>query len=58
MFGESGIEDQYDEDESWEAKGFLEGMEEADSDKKKKTQFQDEFGNEETEFEDKFSDDF
>lgn len=35
---EKDTEEQYEEDESWEEKGFLKGMEEADSDKKKNKQ--------------------
>ncbi|MBR9681057.1 MAG: hypothetical protein GOU98_04535 [Candidatus Altiarchaeota archaeon] len=65
MIGDGGLEDQYDEEDSWEAEGFLEGMKEAESDevKKKKSSPSDEFQdgmdeNIESEFEEQFGDDF
>ena len=57
MIGEEELESQYDEEDSWEEKGFMKGMEEADVDKKKrKTLFSDGMDDLEDEFDEKFSD--
>lgn len=58
MFSEEELENQYDEEDSWEEKGFLNGMEEADMEKKtRKSMFPDDMGEMEKEFDKKFSDD-
>ena len=67
MIGADGLEDQYDEEDSWESEGFLKGMKDAESDeekeKKKKTTAADEFqdgtdGDMGSDFEEQFGDDF
>jgi|GEM_PF-4762004 len=61
---DESLQEQYDEEESWEEKGFLEGMEEAEGgENKKKPSFDDELhdemtGNIESEFEEQFGDNF
>ncbi len=58
MFSEEELEDQYDEEEVWEEQGFLEGMEEADMEKKtRKSLFKDDLDELEEEFDEKFSED-
>ena len=61
---DEGLQEQYDEEESWEEEGFLEGMEEAEGgEMKKKPPFDDGLQDEmdediESEFEEQFGDDF
>lgn len=58
MFSEEELEDQYEEEDSWEEQGFLEGMEEADVERKtRKSLFPDDTDEMEEEFDKKFSDD-
>jgi len=58
VFSEEELEDQYDEEEVWEEQGFLEGMEEADMEKKtRKSLFKDDLDELEEEFDEKFSED-
>lgn len=64
MVDDKSLQEQYDEEESWEEEGFLEGMEEAEGgNAKKKLPFDDGLQDEmnediESEFEEQFGDDF
>jgi hypothetical protein len=54
---EEELESQYDEEDGWEEKGFLQGMEEADTEKKtRKSLFPDDIDEMDEEFGKKFSD--
>ena len=58
MLSEEELQDQYDEEDTWEEQGFLEGMEEADMERKtRKATFREDMEELEDEFDEKFSDD-